>query len=60
MIAYVLARKLGYTLKDVAAYFGRDIATVATLLGRMGERMAHNEELHGNMERLSRKVESQS
>ena len=54
MIAYVLARReLGYTLKEVAGYLGRDIATVATLLGRMEERMAQDEQLGESMERLS-------
>jgi len=36
--AYVLVRRLGYRLSDVAAYFGRDIATVATLLARLSDR----------------------
>lgn len=40
-----ITRRLGYTLREVAAYFRRDIATVATLLGRMEERMARDEEL---------------
>jgi putative transposase len=30
--AYVLVRRLGYRLSDVATYLGRDIATLATLL----------------------------
>ena len=30
--AYILVHRLGYRLSDVAAYFARDIATVATLL----------------------------
>ena len=58
MIAYVLARQLGYTLKEVATYFRRDIATVATLLGRMEGRMAQDEELRKSMERLSKNIES--
>jgi hypothetical protein len=43
MIAYMLVRRLGYALNEVAAYFGRDVATVATLLARMGERMQSDE-----------------
>jgi REP element-mobilizing transposase RayT len=39
MIAYVLVRRLGYKLGDVAAYFGRDIATIATLLARLNDRL---------------------
>jgi putative transposase len=58
IIEYVLARRLGYTLKEVAAYFGRDIATVATLLGRLEERMAQDQELRASIERLNKKLES--
>jgi len=56
MIAFILARRLGYTLKEVATYFGRDVATVATLLGRIEERMAQDEKLRVTMAKLSRKV----
>src|SRR5258708_6154840 len=58
MIEYVLVQRLGYTLKEVASYFGRDIAAVATLLGRMEERMAQDEELREKIEWLNKKVES--
>jgi len=34
-IGYVLARRLGYRLSDVAAYFGRDAATFASLFARL-------------------------
>jgi hypothetical protein len=54
----LLARRLGYALKEVAAYFGRDSATVATLLGRMEERMTQDRELWGKIERLNKKIES--
>ena len=43
MIAYILVRRLGYALNGVAEYFGRDVATVATLLARMSERMQSDE-----------------
>src|SRR5262252_9268255 len=58
MIGYVLARKLGYPLNEVAAYFRRDIATAATLLGRMEARMSENKQLRDSLERLSENVES--
>ena len=38
-IAYVLVRRQGYGLKDVAEYFGRDAATVASLLARLEAKM---------------------
>jgi len=34
-----MVRGFGYRLSDVAAYFGREAATTATLLARPGERL---------------------
>jgi transposase len=45
LVAYVLIRRLGYKLKDVAKYLGRDIATVSSLVSRYSDRMAGDEEL---------------
>jgi putative transposase len=39
VMAYVLVRRMGYRLGDVAAYLRRDIATVGTLVGRLYKRM---------------------
>lgn len=57
MIAYVLVRRQGYGLGEVAKYFARDAATVGTLIARLGERMAKDEELRREIARLTRKVE---
>jgi putative transposase len=56
--AYVLVRRLGYRLSDVAAYFGRDIATLATLLARLSDRMQANDTARREIERLNEIVES--
>ncbi len=56
--AYVLVRRLGYRLSDVAAYFGRDMATLATLLARLSDRMQANDTARREIERLSKIVES--
>jgi putative transposase len=58
MIAYILVRRLGYALNDVAAYFGRDVATVATLLARMGERMQSDEKQMREIGRFLKIVET--
>ena len=58
MIAYVLVRRQGYGLGEVARYFGRDTATIGTLVGRLVERMETDGELRGQMQRLNKKVES--
>ena len=56
--SYVLVRRLGYRLSDVAAYFGRDVASVATLLARLSEWMQADDKTSGEIERLARIVES--
>ena len=56
--AYVLVRRLGYRLSDVAAYFGRDMATLATLLARLSDRVQANDSARREIERLSKIVES--
>ena len=45
LVGYVLIRRLGYKLKDVAKCLGRDIATVSSLVSRYSEHMAKPEEL---------------
>lgn len=49
---YVLVRRLGYRLSDVAAYFGRDIATLATLLARLSDRMQANDTARRKVDQL--------
>ena len=44
LVGYVLIRRLGYKLKDVAKCLGRDIATVSSLISRYSERIADDEE----------------
>lgn len=55
-IAYVIARRLGYRLKDVAAYFGRSAATMATLLARRGEGMQTDPKQKLDIDRLIKKA----
>jgi putative transposase len=56
--AYVLVRRLGYRLSEVAAYFGRDMATLATLLARLSDRVQANDTARREIERLNEIVES--
>ena len=49
-IAYVMVRRLGYRLKDVAAYFG------GTLMARLGERMQTDPKQKLDVDPLIRKV----
>jgi putative transposase len=54
LAAYVLIRRLGYRLSDVAGYFSRDIATLATLLARLSDRMQTNDTARREVDRLIR------
>jgi REP element-mobilizing transposase RayT len=56
--AYVLSRRLGYRLTEVAAYFGRDMATVASLLSRLSDRMQSDEKQRRELDRLTKIVDS--
>jgi chromosomal replication initiation ATPase DnaA len=57
-VAYVLVRRMGYRLKDVAGYLGRDAATIATMLSRMNERLAGGIQEKREIERLGKIVDS--
>lgn len=53
LVGYVLIRRLGYKLKDVAKCLGRDIATVSSLISRYSERIAHDEEWRKQSTRIA-------
>lgn len=57
MIGYVLVRRQGYGLGEVARYLGRDPATLGTLLGRLAARIDTEPELERGLGRLSKTVE---
>ena len=56
MIAYVLVRRQGHALGELARYFGRDAATVGLLIGRLAARIAEDEALRREIDRLNKKV----
>jgi REP element-mobilizing transposase RayT len=58
MIAYLMARRLGYELKEVASYLHRDMATVGTLVSRLYDRMQSDGEFLKRIDVLSKTVES--
>ena len=53
LVGYVLIRRLGYRLKDVAKCLGRDVATVSSLVSRVADRMSENETLKKRAMRLA-------
>jgi len=53
MVGYVLIRRLGYKLKDVARCLGRDVATVSSLVSRFADRMSENETLRRQAARVA-------
>jgi chromosomal replication initiation ATPase DnaA len=54
VVAYVLIRRLGYKLKDVAKCLGRDLATVSSLVSRYSERMGEDEVLKKQAARIAK------
>ena len=53
MVGYVLIRRLGYKLKDVAKFMGRDVATVSWLVSRFADRMSENETMKKQAARVA-------
>jgi hypothetical protein len=53
LVGYILIRRLGYKLKDVAKCLGRDVATVSSLVSRFAVRMSENETLRNRAVRLA-------
>jgi chromosomal replication initiation ATPase DnaA len=58
MIGYVVIRRQGYGLGEVAKYLGRDPATVGTLLGRLAARIDEEPAVRREIERLNKIVET--
>ena len=56
MIAYVMVRRRGYGLKEVANYLKRDPSTVSVLIGRLAERMDNDREMRRGIEKLDKIV----
>ena len=54
LVGYVLIRQLGYKLKDVARYLGRDIATVSSLISRHAGRIVDDEGLKKQAVRIAK------
>jgi REP element-mobilizing transposase RayT len=57
MVGYVLIRRCGYGLGEVAKSMKRDSATVGTLLGRLAARIDKEPDLRREVERLTKIVE---
>lgn len=52
LVGYILIRRLGYKLKDVAKCLGRDVATVSSLVSRFAVLMGENQTLSKQAVRL--------
>ena len=57
-VAYVLIRRMVFRLKDVASYFGRDSATMATQLARMNDELESDVQVKREIDRLVKIVEN--
>lgn len=56
MLAYVLVRRGGYSVKEVAQYFGRDPTTISSLLSRYEQQIPEQSDLARQIDRLTRFV----
>ena len=55
-VGFVLVRRLGYRLTDVAAALGRDVATVSTILWRLARRLESDDRAAADVARLGQDV----
>jgi putative transposase len=53
LVGYVLIRRLGYKLKEVAGCLGRDMATVSSMVSRFAERLEEDARLRRKAKRLA-------
>jgi len=56
LVAYVLVRRGGFKVNEVANYFGRDATTISSLLSRYEQKMQQRSELRKDIERLAQFV----
>jgi len=56
MIGYMLVRRGGYGVKEVAQYFGRDSTTMSSLISRYERKLQDDPKLGRAVDRLSQFV----
>ena len=56
VLSFVLVRRLGYRVADVAAALGRDGATVSLIVSRLAGRLESSDRMAADVARLSRNV----
>ena len=55
-LSFVLVRRLGYRVADVAAALGRDVATISVIVSRLASRLESSDRIAADVARLSRNV----
>jgi REP element-mobilizing transposase RayT len=55
-LSFVLVRRLGYRVADVAAALGRDSATISVIVSRLASRLESSDRIAAVLTRLSRNV----
>ena len=56
MVAYVLTRRMGFAVKEVAAHLGRDQTSISTLVSRFSKRMEEERGVKEECEGISKIV----
>src|SRR5688500_1303752 len=56
ILSFILVRRLGYRVSDVAAALGRDVATISLTVSRLARRLESNVHIAAAVTRLTRNV----
>lgn len=56
LLSFVLVRRLGYRVTDVAAALGRDVATISAIVSRLARRLESDVQIAADVTRLTRSV----
>ncbi len=56
LVVYVLVRRYGFGVNEVAGYLGRDAATVSSLLSRFADRLQVDQRIRKDVEQLAKIV----
>lgn len=57
LLAYILVRRKGFRVRDVATHFGRDVTTMSVLLSRFADRLQQEPSMQRTLEQVVKTVQ---
>jgi hypothetical protein len=57
LLAYILVRRQGFRVRDVAAHLGRDVTTMSVLLSRFADRLRQEPSMQRTLDQLVKTVQ---